>query len=207
MRAIDHGLDRSARREEPGKTGTIGASLQPSRRLAVPKPGLTQVSASEQSAWLDENLPKLVAAMADSPELRTGIAGPLAATKAPSPTSPKAGGGPAPGELERCSALIQNAVSANPRYGPSAKSRPQPAVTVMKFSHVARVEVTYPAPLASKVLEPGPLTIDAWVCPDRETARRFTGSARAALHSWTRARMKPSSGRSANPDIRRHCPR
>ncbi len=40
----------------------------------------------------------------------------------------------------------------------------------MPHTGIVRVESTYPAPAASKDLEPGPLVIDAWVCPDRATA-------------------------------------
>ena len=36
-----------------------------------------QVSAREQSDWLDENLPKLAAAMVASPEVRAGFTAPL----------------------------------------------------------------------------------------------------------------------------------
>jgi hypothetical protein len=129
-----------------------------------------EVSAAEQSVWLDQNIPKLVAAMASSDEVRAKVAGPLAAEKAmPFPLTPVAAG-LARGDLERWSALAAAAVSANPRYGPGTKTGPRPAVTVMPNTRIVRIETTYPAPAASKDMEPGPLTIDAWVCPDRPTA-------------------------------------
>jgi hypothetical protein len=56
-----------------------------------------EVSAAVQSDWLDENLPKLLSFMAASPELRTRIAGSLAATKAPPASLMPLAAGLAPG--------------------------------------------------------------------------------------------------------------
>jgi hypothetical protein len=169
-RVIDNGLDRIARRDERGRTRVVAAGRGPSRIVSVPKPGLMQVSAVEQSDWLDENLPELVAAMATSPEVRSRIHGRLAATKAPPfPITPLATGF-APNDLERLTALVNAAVAGSARYGQGASNRPRPAVTVMPRTQVVRVEMTYPAPQASKDFEPGPLTIGIWTCPDRETA-------------------------------------
>ena len=136
----------------------------------VPRPDAMQDSPAEQSAWLDQVIPELVAAMRASEEVRAKVAGPLAAVKAtPSPLTPQAEG-LAPGDLGRWSVLADAAVAANPRYGRVGKAKPRPTVAVMPHTGIVRVEATYPAPPASKDLEPGPLTIDAWVCPDRETA-------------------------------------
>jgi hypothetical protein len=136
----------------------------------VLSPGVLEVSAAEQSTWLDQVIPELTAAMRASKEVRSKVAGPLAAAKdTPFPLAPRAEG-LAPGDLERLSSLVRAAIAANPRYGPGGKAEPQPAVAVMPRTRIVRVEVMYPAPPASKNLEPGPLTIDAWVCPDRETA-------------------------------------
>ena len=145
---------------------------RPSSRPSGParKHGEHAYSAAEQSDTLDENLPKLLAAMAATPGVRARIAGSLAATKAPpAPLTPLAAG-LAPGDLERLSALINAAVAGNSRYAQGARVRPNPTLTVMPRTHIVRVEVTYPAPPATKDLELAPLTFDVWVCPDRETA-------------------------------------
>jgi hypothetical protein len=139
-------------------------------RFEEPRPGLLEVSAAEQSAWLDQSIPKMMAAMRASKEVRAKVAGPLAVEKvAPFPLTPAAAG-LAPGDLERWTALADAAVAANPRYSRGGKNKPRPTVTVMPHTEIVRVEATYPAPPASKDLEAGALTIDAWVCPDRATA-------------------------------------
>jgi hypothetical protein len=148
-----------------------GKRPAPRRDQPAPRPSWREVSASEQSAWIDENLLKLLSATAASPEVRVKIASSLPLGKAPPsfPLMPHASGA-AQGDLEPWSALVHAAVAANPRYGPSGRAKPRPTVAVMPHTGIVRVEVTYPAPAAEKDLEPGPLTIDAWVCPDRETA-------------------------------------
>ncbi len=136
----------------------------------VPSPGVLEVSAAEQSAWLDQSIPKLLAAMSVSKEVRVKVAGPLMVDKvAQFPLAPAAVG-LAPGDLERWSALANAAVAINPRYGHGGKVEPRPVTTMMPRIRIVRIEMTYPSPPASKDLEPGPLTIDAWVCPDRATA-------------------------------------
>ena len=150
---------------------TDGERPAPRRDQPAPRPSWREVSAGEQSAWIDENLPKLLAAMAASPEVRDKITSSLPLEKSRSlfPLMPQAAG-LAPGDLERSSDLAHAAVAGNPRYRQGAKAKPRPTVTVMPNTRIVRVEMTYPAPPASKSLEPGPLTIDIWVCPDRETA-------------------------------------
>jgi len=57
------------------------------------EPGVLEVSAADQSDWLDQNLPKLLALVAASAQARARIAGSLAATKAsPAPLTPLAAG-------------------------------------------------------------------------------------------------------------------
>lgn len=138
---------------------------------AVPRPSWREVSAAEQSAWIDENLPILLAAMAASPEVRDKIAGSLSTERVPPPfpLRPQAGG-LASVDLDRSSHLVRAAVAGSSRYGGGAMTRPRPTVAVMSHTGIVRVEMTYPAPPASKSLEPGPLTLDLWFCPDRETA-------------------------------------
>ncbi len=169
LRAIDSGLIGVTEREKASPTAAVGVVPNSSGSRAVPRPGVLQVSAAEQSDWLDANVPKLVAVMAASPELRTRIASPLSAEKArPFPLSPAAAG-LAPGDVERLSNLIHAAVASNRRYGQGG-ARPAPTVTVMPETHVVRFHATYPAPAPALCLEPGPLTFDVWICPDRETA-------------------------------------
>jgi hypothetical protein len=150
---------------------TDGGQPAPRHDQPAPRPSWREVSAVEQSAWIDENLPKLVAAMASAPEVRAKIASSLPLEIAPSSFSlrPQAAG-LAPGDLERSCDLVHAAVASNPRYRQSAQVKPRPTVAVMSNSRIVRVEMTYPAPPASKSLEPSPLTVDIWVCPDRETA-------------------------------------
>ncbi len=136
----------------------------------VPRPGVIAVSAVEQSAWLDQSIPKMVAAMRASKEVHAKVAGPLVVEKvSPFPMTPD-GAGLVPGDLERWMAVADAAVAANPRYGRGGKDKPRVTKTVMPRTGVVRVEVAYPAPPASKHLEPGALVIDAWVCPDRASA-------------------------------------
>ncbi len=134
------------------------------------EPGLLEVSAAEQSDWLDENLPKLLSLTAASPEAQARIAGSLVATKVPPVSLTPLAAALAPGDLERLTALVHSAVADNPRYGVGATAKPKPTVTGMPQTHTVRVAITYPAPPASAALEPGPLTFDIWVCPDRDTA-------------------------------------
>ena len=89
---------------------------------------------------------------------------------APSPPLTPLAAGLAPSDLERLSAVTHAAVATSGRYGKAAKTRPRPTVTVMPGTQIVRVEVSYPTPPASKALEPGPLTVDVWTCPDQETA-------------------------------------
>ena len=136
----------------------------------VASPDAMQDSPAEQSAWLDQTIPKLTAAMHASKEVHAKVAGPLASEKAPPFPLTLAAVGIAPGDLERWSTLADAAIAANPRYGQGGKAESRPTVTVMPHTRIVRLEATYPAPPASKEFEPGPLTIDAWVCPDRATA-------------------------------------
>lgn len=139
--------------------------------LTPRSPGPLEDSPAEQSAWLDHAIPRLTAAMRPSREVRAKVSGALAAAKIPPSSLRPRAGGLTSGDLERLSALVHAAVVASPRYGRgAAKARPRLTVAVMPRTGIVRVEVTYPAPPAEKDLEPGPLTIDAWVCPDRETA-------------------------------------
>jgi hypothetical protein len=169
-RAIDNGLVEISRREAPGRATATATSAKVASVDSVPRPGLMQVAPLEQSSWLDEKIPRVVAAMNASPEVRAAIHGPLATAKAASSSVAMGPAGLAPGELERLSTLIHAAVAGETRYRQSATTQVQPNVTVMPRTQIARVEMTYPAPPASKILKPGPLTIDVWTCHDRETA-------------------------------------
>ncbi len=142
----------------------------PRRAKPAPRPLGPEASAAEWSAWIDENLPKLVAAMAASKEVRVKIASSLPLEEAPPFGLKPRPEGLAPGDLERMSDVIHAAAAGNPRYRQSASSKPRAAAVVMPRTGIIRVEVMYPAPAASKGLEPGPLTFDLWVCRDRETA-------------------------------------
>jgi hypothetical protein len=167
-----------------------GCGGMPSQPPPRQEPGsqLMDVSAARRSKELDTTIPKLVGAMGASKEVRAKVAGPLAAENAPPfPLTPVAAG-LTPGGLERWSALADAAVAANPRYGRGGKAKPRPTVTVMHKSRIVRIEATYPAPVASKNLEPGPLTIDAWVCPDRPTALALFW-----LRNWGLGRLDPST--------------
>ncbi len=80
----------------------------------VPPPGVLEVSAAEQSPWLDQNIPKVVAAMGESPEVRAKVADGLRAENAAEfPLLPVAAG-LAPDALERWSAVADASVAANP---------------------------------------------------------------------------------------------
>jgi hypothetical protein len=124
----------------------LAASVQGGREEdPVPSPGVLEVSAAEQSRWLDQNIPKVVAAMAESPEVHAKVADRLTTENAPPfPLTPVAAG-LAPGALERWSALADASVAVNPRYGPGAKARPRPVVAVMPHTGIVRAELTYPA--------------------------------------------------------------
>ena len=150
--------------------GPLASACQGMGDDLVPRPGVIEVSAAEQSAWLDQSIPKMVAAMRASKEVHAKVVGPLVVEMvAPFPLKPAAAG-LVPGELERWTAVADAAVAANPRYGRGGKDKPRATVRLMPHTKIVRVDATYPAPPASKDLEPGALVIDAWVCPDRASA-------------------------------------
>lgn len=144
----------------------VGAGDQPSHR----RPGPLETSPAERSSWLDQAVPKLTAGMRNSKEVHAKVAAAIPAGRvAPLVLVPRAEG-LAPADLQRWATLVNAAVSANTRYGSGAKASSPPRVSVLGHSRVVRVELIYPAPAAEVALEPGPVAIDAWVCPDRETA-------------------------------------
>ena len=77
----------------------------------------------------------------------------------------------------------------------------------MPHTEIVRVDATYPAPPASKDLEPGPLTIDAWVCPDRATAIALFWLAEAASEVWIRHPLRLSRDPSSLSERTRSAPR
>ena len=101
-----------------------GKGASPSHARADSTLDLAGTSAAEQSDWLDANLLKLLALMADSPEVCDRIAGPLDATRDPPSLLTPQVAGLAGGDLERLSALIHSAVASNPRYGKGAAVKP-----------------------------------------------------------------------------------
>ena len=175
-------------------TGRVTADdRQTGRQPASPptallrEPGVLEVSAAEQSDWLDENLPKLLAITASSPEVRARIAGSLAAVKA-SPTflMPLAPG-LAPGDLERLSAVVHAAVAANRRYGQGA-SQAEPDLADDASNPYCPGRNHLPGAPASDDLEPGPSDVSRLGLPrsgDRpcailEPPRGQFGAGRAA---------------------------
>ena len=101
-RGICHVDDPGDRDHGPELTGSGLGRLGAGREEdPVPSPGVLQVSAVEQSRRLDQNIPKVVAAMAESPEVHAKLADRLTAENAhPFPLTPVAEG-LAPSALER----------------------------------------------------------------------------------------------------------
>ena len=104
--------------------GPLASVCQGTGDDLVPRPGVIEVSAVEQSAWLDQSIPKMMAAMRTSKEVRAKVAGPLVVEKV-APFLDPAAAGLAPGDLERWTALADAAVAANPRSGPRRRAKPQ----------------------------------------------------------------------------------
>ena len=73
--------------------GPLASVCQGTGDDSVPRPGVIEVSAVEQSAWLDQSIPKMMAAMGALKEVRAKVAGPLVVEKvAPFPLTPAAAG-------------------------------------------------------------------------------------------------------------------
>jgi hypothetical protein len=203
LRAIDSGLARIAGKEEPVRTGAIGAGSRSSPIPSRPKPVLARSSAAEQSAWLDQNVPNLTGAMATIAGAGARIASPLrldGKARPPYPLKPYFGAGSSglePDDLERLSNLVLAAVASRPRFGSGVKPGPSPTVTVLREPQIVRFEITFPAPPASKDLEPGPLTIDVWVCPYWETAMALFW-VRKGADRFLDTRSKDGSSQSAS---------
>ena len=133
-------------------------------------PSNEQVTPTEQSDWIDANLPRLVDAMRQSAAICAKVAGDASIVeKRPFPivATPI---GLSEHDRKTLTIFINDAISANRRYGRGVRAESVPSVIVMPRSRIVRAEFAYPAPDPTENLEPQPLTIDVWVCPDRLTA-------------------------------------